>query len=84
MGARLQVLFGSDIGHWDVSDIRAVLAEAYELVEHDQVTADGFRAFAFENAVKLHGRHNPSFFRGTCVENAAAAVLATGPSSSAG
>ena len=73
--ARLQVVFGSDIGHWDVPDIRGVLGEAYELLEHGRVTAEGFRDFTFANAVRLHGRHNPSFFRGTAVEADAAAVL---------
>ncbi|MDB4955258.1 MAG: amidohydrolase [Myxococcales bacterium] len=78
MGARLQVLFGSDIGHWDVTDMRSVLAEAYELVEHGLVSAAGFREFTFENVVKLHGRHKPEFFRGTSVEHEAAAILAAG------
>lgn len=76
LGARLQVLFGSDIGHWDVSDMRAVLADAYRMVEAGRVTPEGFRAFSFENAVRLHGRRRPDFFRGTSVEHEAAALLA--------
>jgi len=79
MAARLQVMFGSDIGHWDVTDLRVVLAEAHELVEDGRVSPDGFRAFTFDNAVRLHGRHNPGFFRGTSVEREAAAVLAEAP-----
>lgn len=79
MGARLQVIFGSDIGHWDVTDMRGVLAEAYELVEDGHVDAAGFADFTFANAVRLHGRRNPAFFRGTSVEAAAAAVLAGTP-----
>jgi hypothetical protein len=75
-GARLRAVLGSDIGHWDVTDMRSVLAEAHELVEHGRVSPDGFRAFTFDNAVRLHGRRNPGFFRGTSVERAAAAVLA--------
>ena len=63
-GARLQVMFGSDIGHWDVTDMRTVLAEAYELVEHERVSLDGFRSFTFTNAVRLHGLRNPAFIRG--------------------
>jgi predicted TIM-barrel fold metal-dependent hydrolase len=74
-GAKLQVLFGSDIGHWDVTDMRGVLAEAHELLEEERVTPDGFRAFTFANAVRLHGRHKPDFFRGTVIEQAAAAEL---------
>lgn len=76
LGARLQVIFGSDIGHWDVADMREVLAEAYEMVEDERVSADDFHRFTFENAVRLHGYNNREFFRGTAVEHAAAAVLA--------
>ena len=75
MSARLQVMFGSDIGHWDVTDMRTVLAEAYELVDEERVTPDGFRDFTFANAVRLHGGR-PEFFRGTCIEREAAAVIA--------
>ena len=31
MGARLNAIFASDIGHWDVPDFREVLPEAWEL-----------------------------------------------------
>ena len=34
MGARLNALFSSDIGHFDVPDMTEVVPEAYELVEH--------------------------------------------------
>jgi predicted TIM-barrel fold metal-dependent hydrolase len=71
--AKLQVMFGSDIGHWDVTDIRAVLAEAYELLEHERITPEAFRAFTFTNAVRLHGKQ---FFEGTAVAREAAAELA--------
>jgi hypothetical protein len=74
-GARLNVMFGSDIGHWDVTDIRGVLAEAYELLEDGHVDEAGFRAFTMESVVKLHGTNRPDFFRGTIVEREAAAVL---------
>jgi predicted TIM-barrel fold metal-dependent hydrolase len=74
-GARLNVMFGSDIGHWDVTDPRGVLAEAYRLVEDGLVTADGFRDFTFANVVRLHGTNRPDVFRGTSIEREAAAVL---------
>jgi predicted TIM-barrel fold metal-dependent hydrolase len=76
MDARLQVMFGSDIGHWDVTDMRAVLAEAYEMVDEERISPEDFRMFTFGNVARLHGRHNPRFFRGTCVEHEAAAELA--------
>jgi predicted TIM-barrel fold metal-dependent hydrolase len=75
-GARLNALFGSDIGHFDVPDMRAVLPEAHELVEDGLISAEDFRDFTFANAVRLWGAGNPRFFAGTAVEGAAAAVLA--------
>lgn len=75
-GARLNAIFGSDIGHFDVPDMMDVLPEAYELVEHGPITTDDFRDFTFANAVRLWGEVNPHFFEGTVVEKAAAAVLA--------
>lgn len=78
-GTRLKPIFGSDIGHWDVPDMREVLGEAYELVEDDLITAADFRDFVLNNPIKLHGGMNPNFFKGTVVENEAAAVLAEEP-----
>ena len=37
-GARLRPMLGSDIGHWDVLDMRSVVPEAHELVERGLVT----------------------------------------------
>lgn len=74
-GARLRALFGSDIGHFDVADMTAVLPEAYELVEDGLISAEDFREFTFANAVHFWGESNPNFFQGTAVEAAAAAVL---------
>jgi predicted TIM-barrel fold metal-dependent hydrolase len=76
MGARLNALFSSDIGHFDVPDMTEVVPEAYELVEHGLLTDDDFRDFMFENAVRFWGEVNPDFFKGTTVEKAAAEVLA--------
>jgi predicted TIM-barrel fold metal-dependent hydrolase len=76
LDARLQVMFSSDFGHWDVTDMRSVLAQAYHAVDAGRLDAERFRTFAFDSAVRLHGRHNPAFFRGTVVEQEAAAVLA--------
>jgi predicted TIM-barrel fold metal-dependent hydrolase len=78
-GARLNAIFGSDIGHFDVPDMLEVLPEAYELVEDGLITADDFRDFTFANAVRLWGTQNPAFFEGTAVARAAAAVLAEAP-----
>jgi len=75
MGARLNALFSSDIGHFDVPDMTDVVPEAYELVEHELITPDDFRDFMFTNAVRFWGEVNPDFFKGTVVEKAAAQVL---------
>src|SRR6516225_9507609 len=75
-GTKLNAIFSSDIGHFDVIDMRHPLPEAYELVEDGHITTDDFRAFTFTNAVRLWGTQNPKFFQGTRVAKQAAAVLA--------
>jgi hypothetical protein len=79
MGSRLNALFSSDIGHFDVPDMTEVVPEAYELVEHGLITDDDFRDFMFSNAVRFWGEVNPDFFKGTSVEKQAAEVLAQAP-----
>jgi len=78
-GARINAVFSSDIGHFDVPDMLSPVPEAYELVEQELITADDFRDFAFANAVRLWGQQNPRFFEGTRVAKQAAAVLAAPP-----
>jgi predicted TIM-barrel fold metal-dependent hydrolase len=75
-GASLQAVLGSDAAHWDVVDMAAVLGEAWEMVEHGTITVEDFRDFVFANPARLHAGMNPSFFAGTRVESAAAALLA--------
>lgn len=75
-GARLNAMFASDIGHWDVPDFRGVLPEAWALIERGLVDEAGFRAFTFENVVRLFGGTNAKFFEGTAVATEAQRVLA--------
>ena len=75
-GARLKAMFSSDIGHWDVSDMREIVAEAYELVEKGLITEENFREFVFVNPVTLWTRMNPEFFKGTVIEKDAEKLLA--------
>src|SRR3989441_266637 len=75
-GAKLNALYSSDIGHFDVIDMRDPLPEAYELVEDGVISEDNFRDFTFANAVHLWGTQNPRFFEGTAVAKEAAAELA--------
>ena len=74
--SKLNALYSSDIGHFDVIDMRDPLPEAWELVEDGLITADDFRAFTFANAVRLWGTQNPRFFEGTAVARAAAEEMA--------
>ena len=74
-GARLNALFGSDIGHFNVADMAHVLPEAYELVENELVSETDFRDFTFANPVRFWGEANPDFFKGTVVKDAAAELL---------
>jgi predicted TIM-barrel fold metal-dependent hydrolase len=74
-GARIKELFGSDIGHFDVQDMRDVLVEAHELVddgvigEDDGVIGeDDFRDFVFGYPAEFWTAGNPNFFKGTAVE----------------
>jgi hypothetical protein len=69
-GIKLNAMLGSDIGHWDVTDMSRVMAEAYELVEDGLLASDDFRAFVFGNVARLHAGMNPDFFKGTIVEAA--------------
>jgi predicted TIM-barrel fold metal-dependent hydrolase len=82
-GAKLHALYSSDIGHFDVIDMRDPLPEAWELVEDGLIGADDFRAFTFANAVHLWGTQNPRFFEGTAVAKAAAEELARVPAGAA-
>ena len=74
-GAKLNALYSSDIGHFDVIDMRDPLPEAYELVEDGFITDDNFHDFVFGNAVRLWGTQNPAFFDGTRVAKEAKALL---------
>jgi predicted TIM-barrel fold metal-dependent hydrolase len=75
LGAKFRIIFGSDISHWDVPDVSAVLGEAHELVEDGLITEADFREFTFTNAVTLYAGTNPDFFKGTRVEGAVAEFM---------
>jgi predicted TIM-barrel fold metal-dependent hydrolase len=77
MGVRLRPVFSSDFTHFDVPDFGDVLPEAFEMVERHGMSEEDFREFTFANAARLHTRNNPDFFKGTVVEDAVAAELAS-------
>ncbi len=68
--ATLNAMFASDIGHWDVPDVRGVLPEAWELVEDDHLTEQDFANFTCGNVVRMLTSMNPRFFDGTAVADA--------------
>jgi Amidohydrolase len=74
-GARLNAVLGSDIGHWDVAEMAAVLEESYELVEHGIISEDNLRDFTFTNPVGFLAGMNPDFFKGTAVEKEVASLM---------
>jgi len=78
-GARINAIFSSDIGHFDVPDKLSPVPEAYELVEDGLITEADFRDFTFANAVRLWGQQNPRFFECTRVAKEAAALLNAAP-----
>ena len=83
LGASLKPVFGSDIGHWDVLDAASILTEAWSLVNAKLLTPENFRDLTFVNPAMMHLSMNPDYFRGTAVEEQAAALLKSAPRKSA-
>jgi predicted TIM-barrel fold metal-dependent hydrolase len=75
LGARLNAIYGSDLGHYDLTDMCNAAAEAYENVELELMSEQNFRDFVFVNPVKLHCGMNPEFFKGTILEREAEKVM---------
>jgi predicted TIM-barrel fold metal-dependent hydrolase len=68
LGVKINAIYSSDVGHWDVPDLTEVLAESYALVEQGAITEADFKAWTFDNPYKLYTEANADFFRGTQVE----------------
>ncbi len=77
IGARLNPVLGSDIGHYDVTDCTAVLPECYELVEDGLLSESDFYDLTFRNPIRLHTAMNPAFFDGTIVQSAVVSANST-------
>ena len=84
LGARLNAIYSSDIGHFDVPDMTQVVPEAYEMVEKELITAADFRDFTFANVVRLFGTGNPRFFEGTRVARRSRRGAARGAGAASG
>ena len=68
LGAKINAIWSSDIGHWDVPDLTEPLAESWDLVEQGVITAADFKALVFDNPYRFYTEANPQFFKGTAVE----------------
>lgn len=68
-GVKLKAMFGSDIGHWDVPDMRGCVPEAYENVEKGLFSDEDFRDFIYTNPVMFFAKQNPNFFDGTIIQD---------------
>ena len=77
-GRKLNAMFSSDFGHWDVTDMAGVLVEAHELVEDGLLSDEDFADFVFHNPARLFAGMDPEFFIGTAVEDEVANMLANG------
>ncbi|MDE0454287.1 MAG: amidohydrolase family protein [Gammaproteobacteria bacterium] len=77
-GRKLNAMFSSDFGHWDVTDMSGVLVEAHELVEDGLLSDEDFADFVFHNPARLFAGMDPDFFAGTAVEGEVAKMLANG------
>jgi predicted TIM-barrel fold metal-dependent hydrolase len=75
LGVRLNAMFSSDMGHWDVPDMTRVLSEAHELVTAGHIDDRDFEAFVFTNPARFYTRLNPDFFKGTRVEQQVDALV---------
>ena len=71
LGIQLRAMFGTDFGHWDTG-----------VLERGLLSPEYFQAFVADNAIRLHGRMNPQFWKGTVVERYATQVLQTSKSGS--
>jgi hypothetical protein len=76
LGVKLNVIFGSDIGHRDLFDMRDAAAEPWELVEAGLLSEADFRDFVFASPIRLHAGMNPDFFKHTRIEAEVSAELA--------
>ena len=53
-GTRLNGVYGSDLGHYDLTDMRDAAVEGYQGVEHGLISEEDFRDFVFVNPIKLY------------------------------
>ncbi|MGE0387416.1 MAG: amidohydrolase family protein [Gammaproteobacteria bacterium] len=67
-GIQLNAMFASDVGHFDVPDMREVVPEAWEMVDHGLADEAAFKAFTCDNIAAMLRGVNPEYFKGTVIE----------------
>lgn len=67
LGVKLNAIYSSDVGHWDVPDLTLPLAESRELVKEGVISEADFKAYVFENPYKFYTQANANFFAGTAI-----------------
>jgi len=68
LGVKVNAIYSSDVGHWDVPDLTQVLAESHALVDEGAISEADFRAWVFDNPYKFYTESNANFFKGTAIE----------------
>ena len=66
-GATLKPVLGSDIGHWDVTDIANVVCESAAMIDKGVLDAGQWRKMVCDNPIEMFTRLDPGFFVGTSV-----------------
>lgn len=69
LGVKVNAIYSSDVGHWDVPDLTEVLADSFALVEQGAISEADFKAWVFENPYRLYTESNAAFFKGTAIES---------------
>ncbi|KGT46878.1 MULTISPECIES: amidohydrolase family protein [unclassified Acinetobacter] len=67
-GQKINALYSSDSGHWDVPELTEPLAETWDLVQEGAITVEDFKSLVFTNPYQFYTANNPDFFKGTQVE----------------
>jgi predicted TIM-barrel fold metal-dependent hydrolase len=74
LGAKVNAIWSSDVGHWDVPEFTEPLAESWDLVEAGVISAADFKSWVFDNPYRFYTQANPDFFKGTAVERKVAGI----------
>ncbi|ARP80667.1 amidohydrolase [Bordetella genomosp. 8] len=73
LNGRVNAIWSSDVGHWDVPEFTEPLAESWDLVEAGVISRADFKAWVYDNPLRFYTQANPDFFKGTAIERSLAA-----------